>query len=57
MPEGGQERFDDDVMLPIAEAPEDIQVVVAGGAGKHSAWFPSWGRLSRPVTVPIAARR
>ena len=57
VPEGGQERFDDDVMLPIAEAPEDIQVVVAGGAGKHSAWFPSWGRLSRPVTVPVAARR
>ena len=56
VPESAQERFDDDVLLPIAEEPEGIQIVVAGGAGKHSAWFPSWGRLSRPVTVPIAAR-
>ena len=57
VPEAAQERYDDDVMLPIAEGPEGIQIVVAGGAGKHSAWFPSWGRLSRAVTVPIAARR
>ena len=56
-PRAAQERFDDDVMLPIADAPEGIHIVVAGGAGKHSAWFPSWGRLSRAVSVPIVARR
>ncbi len=56
VPASAQERFDDDVLLPIAEEPEGINIVVAGGAGKHSAWFPSWGRLSRPVTVPITAR-
>ena len=56
-PRPPKSAYDDDVMLPIAEEPEGIQIVVAGGAGKHSAWFPSWGRLSRPVSVPIAARR
>ena len=56
VPDAAHERYDDDVMLPIADAPETIHIVVAGGAGKHSAWMPSWGRLSRPVSVPIADR-
>ncbi len=27
----------------IARAPEDIYVIVAGGAGKHSSWIPTFG--------------
>jgi len=37
--------------LRIVEKPEDIVIVVAGGAGNHSASIPGW--YSRSVTVPI----
>ena len=37
--------------LRIVEKPEDILVVVAGGAGNHSASIPGW--YSRSVTMPI----
>ena len=37
--------------LRIAEKPEDIIVVVAGGAGNHSASIPGW--YSRSVTLPL----
>jgi hypothetical protein len=39
-------------VLRIAERPEDILVLVAGGAGNHSASIPGW--YSRSVTLPIA---
>ena len=29
--------------IPVARAPEDIRILVAGGAGKHSAWIPTFG--------------
>jgi len=29
--------------IPIAYAPEDIRIVVAGGVGRHSAWLPTFG--------------
>jgi len=37
--------------LRIVEKPENILVVVAGGAGNHSASIPGW--YSRSVTLPI----
>ncbi|MBI2321541.1 MAG: hypothetical protein HYU88_05490, partial [Chloroflexi bacterium] len=37
--------------LRIVERPEDIVVVVAGGAGNHSASVPGW--YTRSVTLPI----
>jgi hypothetical protein len=37
--------------LRIVEKPEDILIVVAGGAGNHSASIPGW--YSRAVTMPI----
>jgi hypothetical protein len=37
--------------LRIVEKPDDIVVVVAGGAGNHSASIPGW--YSRSVTLPI----
>jgi hypothetical protein len=42
--------------VPIAERPEDIIVVVAGGPGPHSMVAPPWGLNSRAVTRPIARR-
>jgi hypothetical protein len=32
-----------DTMVPIVRRSEDITVLVAGGAGKHSAWQPTFG--------------
>jgi hypothetical protein len=30
-------------MVPIVRRPEDISVIVVGGAGKHSCWQPTFG--------------
>ncbi len=38
--------------LPITDHPDNIHVLVAGGAGKHSCVIPSWG-MTRSVTLPI----
>ncbi|MCK6554897.1 hypothetical protein L6Q96_10005 [Candidatus Binatia bacterium] len=29
--------------IPLARAPEEIRILVAGGAGKHSSWIPTFG--------------
>lgn len=42
--------------VPIARAPEDIRLVVAGGTGKHSAWMPTFGATwSQTVRLPRGA--
>lgn len=46
------EMEDDDAMVPLVETPEDIVVLVAGGAGKHSMALHSFGE-TRSVTVGI----
>lgn len=38
--------------IPIAEREEDIQIIVAGGAGNHTVFMPTWGD-TRCVTVRI----
>ena len=44
----GQDRFPvNDHFFP-AGSPSDIQVAVAGGAGKHSAFIPSFGDTMAP---------
>ena len=43
-------------MLPIADSPDAITVIVVGGAGKHSSWQPTFGNQTRPVVRPIARR-
>lgn len=43
-------------MLPIVRAPEDISVIVVGGAGKHSSWQPTFGDGTRPTRRVIARR-
>ena len=38
----------------VSTGPDMLQILVAGGAGKHSAWIPSFGAtaaVSRPVPV------
>ena len=43
-------------MLPIVRAADDICVIVVGGAGKHSAWQPTFGDGTRPTRRLIARR-
>jgi len=34
---------DDEALVPLVGRPEDIRVMVAGGAGKHSSYLPTFG--------------
>ena len=43
---------DEDALIPLTDQPEDILLVVAGGAGKHSAYLPTFGP-TRAVTRPV----
>lgn len=42
-----------ETLIPIAEHPERIRIVVAGGPGTHSTYVPTFG-ASRSVTVGVA---
>lgn len=42
----------DTARLPMTDDPDNIRVLVAGGAGKHSCVIPSWG-MTRSVTVAV----
>jgi hypothetical protein len=46
----------DDTMVPIVRSAEDITVIVVGGAGKHSAWQPTFGDGTRPTRRVITRR-
>jgi hypothetical protein len=40
----GRKRVDDPgTLLPIANSPDAITIIVVGGAGKHSCWQPTFG--------------
>jgi hypothetical protein len=45
-----------DTMVPIVRRPEDLTVLVAGGAGKHSAWQPTFGDGTHWTRRTIATR-
>jgi hypothetical protein len=45
-----------DTMVPIVRRPEDITLLVVGGAGKHSAWQPTFGDGTHWTRRPIATR-
>lgn len=51
-PEWMRAITDDQALLPIVASPEEILVVVAGGAGKHSAVVPN-STFSRAVHRPL----
>lgn len=47
-----QHALDDDATMAVTEHPDNIKVLVVGGAGKHSSVIPSWG-MTRSVTLPV----
>ena len=42
----------DEDAMPVTDHPDNVRVLVAGGAGKHSCVIPSWG-MTRSVTLPL----
>ncbi len=51
--QGGPEPAPDATHFQIADRPEDIHIIVAGGPGKHFARMPTFGGMTRPVTVAL----
>jgi hypothetical protein len=50
-PEGFRDKSPD-ALVPIARDWRDVMIVVAGGAGKHSAVIPTFG-MTRSITRRI----
>ena len=49
-----QQTLADDDRMSMTEHPDNIRIVVIGGAGKHSSVIPSWG-MTKSVTVAVDA--
>ena len=49
-----QKVTDEQALLPMVPAPEDIYVMVAGGSGKHSCVVPNC-TFSRAISKTLAA--
>ncbi|MBI2203049.1 MAG: hypothetical protein HYU41_04230 [Candidatus Rokubacteria bacterium] len=47
---------DASTLIPIVREPDDIGVIVVGGAGKHSSWQPTFGDGTKPSRRVIARR-
>jgi hypothetical protein len=45
-----------DTLLPIVKSPDDLSVIVVGGAGKHTCWQPTFGDQTGPARRAIARR-
>jgi hypothetical protein len=52
--EGRGYRDDPGTLLSIADSADAITIIVAGGAGKHSCWQPTFGRQTKPVRRALA---
>jgi hypothetical protein len=45
-----------DTMVPAVRSPDDLTVIVTGGAGKHSCWHPTFGDQTWPARRPITRK-
>ncbi|RPI47085.1 MAG: hypothetical protein EHM59_05580 [Betaproteobacteria bacterium] len=50
---GEASGVDSGAPLRVAEKPEDIMLVVAGGVGVKAAYVPTWGGSTRAVSRPV----
>ena len=46
------QSLQDGEAAPMTGHPDNIRIMVVGGAGRHSSVIPSWG-MTRSVTVPV----
>lgn len=44
-------------ILRVAEKPEDLMIVVAGGVGRKAAYAPTWGGSTRAISREIKIRK
>ena len=45
-----------DTLLPIVKSPDDLSVIVVGGAGKHTCWQPTFGDQTGPAGRAITRK-
>jgi hypothetical protein len=45
------EHQPDDFLVPLVTSPDKLILVVAGGDGRHSSWFPAWSATQRAIEV------
>jgi hypothetical protein len=45
------EHQPEDFLVPLVTSPDALILVVAGGDGRHSSWFPAWSATQRAVEV------
>lgn len=50
----GVDATDPGAMARVMDSPESLNIIVVGGAGKHSSWQPTFGNATSPVTVALA---
>lgn len=56
LPAGAEAEADrHDLDYPVIDEPEYLHIMVAGGPGKHSAWIPTFGDQTIPVTRAITS--
>ena len=41
----------DEFPVPLVDDPDKLLLVVAGGDGRHSSWFPPWSATQRAIEV------
>jgi hypothetical protein len=41
----------DTFLVPLVTSPDTLLLVVAGGDGRHSSWFPAWSATQRAIEV------
>ena len=44
------DAFSAESALPMFRKPEDLMIIVVGAAGRHSAWLPTFGAMTKSVT-------
>ena len=45
------EHQPEDFLVPLVTSPDTLILVVAGGDGRHSSWFPAWSATQRAIEV------
>jgi hypothetical protein len=49
-----KDLFSGEPALPMFREPEDLMIIVVGGAGRHSCWMPTFGVMTKSVTRALA---
>ena len=44
-------------IIRVAEKPEDLMIVVAGGVGRKAAYAPTWGGTTKAISREIRIRK